>query len=171
MSTIPANLNPLSPNGFQFSIQKLPELTYFAQQVALPSINLPNVSVYTPFSTAQVAGDTLTYEPLTIDFLVDEDMANYLAISDWIVAMGFPQSYQQYISFQNKDNVNISELARNYSDATLQILDSSNNPIQTVTFVNLVPTSIGSLTFLSTSNDVSYLTCSATFDYTYYKFQ
>jgi len=171
MSTIPANLNPLSPNGFQFSIQKLPELTYFAQQVALPSISLPNVSVYTPFSTAQVAGDVLTYEPLTIDFLVDENMANYLAISDWIVAMGFPESYQQYISYQNKDNINISELAKNYSDATLQILNSSNNPIQTITFVDLVPTSLGNMTFLSTSDSVNYVTCSVTFDYTYFKFQ
>ena len=170
MATLPANLNPLSPNGFQFSIQKLPELTYFAQQVALPSINLPNIAVNTPFSTMQIAGDTLTYEPLSIDFLVDEDMSNYLAINDWIIAMGFPENYQQYISWQNKDNINISELAKNYSDATLQILDSSNNPIQTVTFVDVIPTSLGNMTFLSTSNDVSYITVNVTFDYSYFKF-
>ena len=170
MATLPANLNPLSPNGFQFSIQKLPELTYFAQQVALPSINLPNIAVNTPFSTMQIAGDTLTYEPLSIDFLVDEDMSNYLAINDWIIAMGFPENYQQYISWQNKDNINISELAKNYSDATLQILDSSNNPIQTVTFVDVIPTSLGNMTFLSTSNDVNYVTCNVTFDYSYFKF-
>lgn len=170
MATLPANLNPLSPNGFQFSIQKLPELTYFAQQVTLPSINLPNIAVNTPFSTMQIAGDTLTYEPLSIDFLVDEDMSNYLAINDWIIAMGFPENYQQYISWQNKDNINISELAKNYSDATLQILDSSNNPIQTVTFVDVIPTSLGNMTFLSTSNDVSYITCNVTFDYSYFKF-
>jgi hypothetical protein len=170
MATLPANLNPLSPNGFQFSIQKLPELTYFAQQVALPSINLPNISVNTPFSAMQIAGDTLTYEPLSIEFLVDEDMANYLAINDWIIAMGFPENYQQYISWQNKDNINISELAKNYSDATLQILDSSNNPIQTVTFVDVIPTSLGNMTFLSTSSDVNYVTCNVTFDYSYFKF-
>jgi len=170
MATLPANLNPLSPNGFQFSIQKLPELTYFAQQVALPSINLPNISINTPFSTLQIAGDTLTYESLSIDFLVDENMSNYLAISDWIIAMGFPETYDQYISWQNKDSINISELAKNYSDATLQILDSSNNPIQTVTFVDIIPTSLGNMTFLSTSSDVNYITCNVTFEYSYFKF-
>ena len=170
MATIPTNLNPLSPNGFQFSIKKLPELTYFAQQVALPNISLPNISIETPFSTIQIAGNTLTFEPLSIDFLVDENMSNYLAISDWIIAMGFPETRDQYTSWQNKDNVNISELAKNYSDATLQILDSSNNPIQTITFVDIIPTSLGNMTFLSTSTDVTYVTCNCSFDYSYYKF-
>lgn len=168
MATIPTNINPLSPNGFQFSIQKLPELTYFAQQVALPSINLPNVAVNTPFSTIQIAGDLLNYDPLSIDFLVDESMANYLAIRDWIIAMGFPEDYQQYISYLNKDNANIGKLANNHSDGTLQILGSNNVPIHTITFVDLVPISLGNMTFVSTSSDVSYITCNAIFEFTYF---
>jgi hypothetical protein len=170
MATLPANLNPLSPNGFQFSIQKLPELTYFAQQVSLPSINLPNVSVNTPFSTMQMAGDLLTFEPLSIDFLVDESMANYLAISDWMLSMGFPENYEQYISYLNKDDTSFSKLSNNHSDATLQILGSNNLPIQTITFVDLVPTFLGNMSFVSTSTDVNYITCTATFEYSYYKF-
>jgi hypothetical protein len=171
MSTsIPENINPLSPNGFLFSIQKLPKLSYFAQQVSIPSINLPNIQANTPFSTIQIAGGLLTYEPLSIDFLVDENMANYLSISDWIVAMGFPENYQQYISWQNKDSLGLSELAKNYSDATLQILDSSNSVIQTVTFVDIIPTSLGNMSFLTTSTDVNYITCNVTFDYSYFHF-
>ena len=107
----PPNLNPLSPNGFQFSIKKLPELIYFAQEVELPGITLPTISENTPFSTMKIAGDLMSYEPLDITFMVDEKMSNYMAIHDWIVAMGFPQNYQQYISWQNKDNVLLNELA------------------------------------------------------------
>ena len=170
MATLPSNINPLSPNGFQFSIQKLPELTYFAQQVSLPSIILPNVGVNTPFSTMQLAGDLLTFEPLSIDFIVDESMANYLAISDWLITLGFPENYEQYISYLNKDNTKFNKLAKNHSDATLQILGSNNLPIKTITFVDLVPTSLGNMTFLTTSSDVTYITCNVVFGYTYYKF-
>ena len=166
----PANLNPLSPNGFQFSIKKLPELIYFAQEVELPGITLPTISENTPFSTMKIAGDLMSYEPLDITFMVDEKMSNYMAIHDWIVAMGFPQNYQQYISWQNKDNVLLNELAKNYSDGVLQILGSNNVPIQTVTFVDLIPTSLGSIQFTSTSEDVVYIVCTATFEYSYYTF-
>jgi len=171
MSTLPANINPLSPNGFQLSIQKFPEISYFAQQVSLPSINLPNIPSNTPFSTIQMAGDLLTYEPLSIDFIVDENMSNYLSISNWIISMGFPESYDQYASFIENDKINSGSFKNNHSDATLQILDSNNNPVKTVTFVDLVPTSLGNMSFLTTSTDVNYITCNCTFEYTYFKFQ
>ena len=171
MSTLPANLNPLSSNGFQFSIKKLPELTYFAQQVSIPGINLPNVVYDTPFVQLKLPGVQLTYETLNIEFIVDENMSNYLAISDWLVALGFPEAYDQYISWQNRDKTPfLSDLAKNSSDGILEVLGSNNMPVQTVQFVDLIPTSLGAITFITTSNDVQYITCNATFEYTYYKF-
>jgi hypothetical protein len=168
----PTNLNPLSPNGFQFSIQKLPELTFFAQQVSIPGISLPNAVYDTPFVQIKVPGTLLTYETLNVEFIVDENMSNYLAIADWMLALGFPENYQQYISWQSKDKTPfLSELAKNSSDATLEILGSNNKPIQTVTFVDLIPTSLGAISFITTSNDVQYITCSVSFEYSYYKFQ
>ena len=171
MATIPENLNPLSPNGFQFSIQKLPELTYFSQQVSIPGISLPNAIFNTPFSQVKIAGDLLSYDPLSIDFLVDEKMSNYLALYDWIIAMGFPENYEQYISWQGKfKSPFLSEIAKNFSDATLTILGSNNMPIQNITFVDLIPTNLGAITFNTTSTDVQYITCNATFEYSYFKF-
>ena len=171
MALIPENLNPLSPNGFQFSIQKLPELTYFAQQVSIPGISLPNTFFNTPFSQVKVAGDVLTYESLNVEFLVDEKMSNYLALYDWIIAMGFPENYDQYISWQGKFNSPfLSEIAKNFSDATLTILGSNNVPIQTITFVDLIPTNLSQISLTTTSTDVNYITCTATFEYSYYKF-
>jgi hypothetical protein len=40
-------------------------------------------------------------------------MANYQAIYNWIVALGFPESYDQYITFTGNDTNNYSELAKN----------------------------------------------------------
>jgi hypothetical protein len=106
-----------------------------------------------------------------VQFLVDENMENYKSIYNWIIALGFPNSYDQYTSFiDSDDRALIGELAKNYSDGTLSILGSNNSVSQTVQFIDMFPTSIESLTFQSTNQDVQYLIGSATFRYGYYKF-
>jgi hypothetical protein len=124
-----------------------------------------------PFRTTPVPGETLTYDQLTVQFLVDENMSNYKAIYNWIVALGFPTSYDEYITFIDDDDRGItSELAKNYSDATLQILGANNSAIQTVQIVDMFPMALDSLMFQSTNQDVNYLVGNATFRYSYYKF-
>jgi len=168
--SIPAGLNPLSPNGFNFSISKAPNITFFCQQAVIPGIMLGDPTFSTPFSTQPLPGETLQYDPLTVEFLIDEQMLNYNMIYNWIVALGFPESYQQYTTLLENDDTQYDELAQNYSDATLQVLDSNNNPIRSVTFYDAFPTSLETLTFASTNEGVNYLIGSATFKFGYYKF-
>ncbi len=169
MASIPSQLNPLSPNGFQFSIQKLPDITFFSQQVNLPGIILGEPTFATPFSTQPVPGDTLQYEPLNLQFLVDENMMNYKILYNWIVALGFPESYDQYIGHNAADQTAYGELAKNYSDATLQVLDSNNQVVQTIQFYDVFPTNIESMSFASTNDDVNYIIGNATFKFGWYK--
>jgi hypothetical protein len=168
-TSIPSNLNPLSPNGFQFSITKLPDITFHCQQVNLPGINLGEPTFSTPFSTQPVPGDTLQYDPLTVQFLVDENMENYKRLYNWIVALGFPESYDQYIAHNASDTTAYGELAKNYSDATLQILDSNNQAIQTLQFYDVFPTTIDSVLFSATNDDVNYVVANVTFKFGWYK--
>ena len=168
---IPSNINPLSPNGFMFTIQKLPELNFFAQSVNLPGITLGSPEYGNPFQVQPIPGESLTYDQLTVQFLIDENMTNYQAIYNWIVALGFPNDYEQYTTFVSEDNRGItSELATNYSDATLQILSGNNQVVKTVQFVDLFPIALDSLQFAGTNTDVQYLIGNATFRYGYYKF-
>lgn len=168
---VPDNINPLSPNGFKFSITKLPELTFFAQEVNLPGLQLGEPEFGTPFARVPVPGETLTYDTFEIRFLIDEKMKNYKSIYAWLIALGFPENYNQYTNFIEQDQINtISELAANYSDATLQILTNTNNPNQVVQFYDIFPISLSSLTFQTLNQDVNYLGASATFKFSYYKF-
>lgn len=168
---IPSNINPLSPNGFMFSIEKLPELTYFCQEVNIPGITLGEPALFNPFAQVPVPGDSLTYDSLNVKFLVDEDMTNYIAIYNWIVALGFPQSYDQYINFVSESQFgSLGELAKNYSQATLSILGNTNTPKKYIQFVDIFPTNIGTLTFQSTNQDVQYIVGDATFRFSYYTF-
>jgi hypothetical protein len=167
---IPSNINPLSPNGFLFNILKLPNLSFFCQSVNLPGITLGAPEFGNPFNVAPIPGETLTYDQLSVQFLVDEQMANYQSIYNWIVALGFPESYQQYVTFVSNDTNNYSELAKNYSDGTLQILGADNLTVKIVQFYDMFPVSLDSLQFAGTNNDVQYLIGNATFRYGYYKF-
>lgn len=168
---VPNNINPLTPNGFMFNVTKLPEVDFFCQQINLPGITLGAPEFGTPFSMAPIPGETLTYDTLNIQFLVDEGMQNYKSIYNWIIALGFPKDYNQYTNFTNQDTINrFSELATNYSDGVLQILGSSNNPIQAIQFRDMFPVGLESLTFASTNTDVQYLVGNATFKFGYYEF-
>jgi len=169
---VPDNINPLSPNGFMFSVQKLPEVTFFCQEANLPGITIGAPEFANPFSLQPIPGETITYDTLNVKFLVDEHMHNYLSIFNWITALGFPQGYDQYVSYFSEDQRGVlKELVKNYSDGTLSILNSSNKVVKNVHFVDMFPVSLDSLVFQSDNNDVQYLVGNVTFRYGYYKFE
>ena len=168
---VPTNINPLSPNGFMFTIAKLPELSFFCQEINLPGISLGEPAMFNPFAQVPIPGETLTYDSLNVKFLIDENMDNYVSIYNWIVALGFPNNYDQYVNFVSANQIgSLSELAKNYSGATLQILNNTNTTSKTIEFVDLFPTNIGSISFMSTNQDVQYLVGDATFRFSYYTF-
>lgn len=167
---IPPDINPLSPNGYRFAITKLAGLTYWCQQLEIPGLILGAPEYTTPFTTQPIPGETLTYNQLNVQFLIDENMTNYMQIYNWIVALGFPNDYSQYIAFLADDTTNYAELAKNFSDGIVQILGSNNEPIKEIQFVDMFPTSLESITFSSTNDGVTYLVGQASFRYGYYKF-
>ena len=168
---IPENINPLSPNGFLFTLQRLSKLSYFCQEVSLPAITLPEATQLTPFSKVPLSGDQIDFGPLTIQFMIDAKMENYKAIHNWIIGLGFPEDYSQYTTVVGSAiPASLSEVAQSSSDATLIILGNDNNPIQTIQFADCVPQSLESITFTSTSQDVTYLIGSVQFMYSYYRF-
>jgi hypothetical protein len=167
---VPTNINPLSPNGFNFSIQKMPEVSFFCQEVNLPGLTLPAIELLNPMGYTPFAGDAISWDDLTIQFLVDENMANYKSLYDWIVGLGFPTDHGQFQDYADSQNNYSGRLMKEYSDGTLQILGSNNQPVQTIRYVDIVITSLGAMTFQSTNTDVNYLIGNATFKYTSFEF-
>lgn len=170
---IPSNINPLQANGFLFGIQKLPEIKFFCQEANLPDLQLPSADMENPLVIAPLPGEKLSFGEVTITFLIDENMDNYVAVHNWMIGLGFPESHEQYSNFisSRTDAINTNHLLAGYSDGTLQILNSSNNPIRTIRFVDMFPTSLQSLQLQSTQTETVYLAGTATFRYTYYKFE
>lgn len=166
----PESVNPLSPNGFKFSIVRIPEVSYFVQEVSIPEISLPPITQFTPFGKTPTTGDTLEFADLRINFLIDSNLANYKALFNWIRGLGFPSNYGQYTEQVTTENKRLSENASAASDATLLILGNTNNVIQIIRFSDCYITNLSSLSFITTSSSVDYLVGNASFKYSTYDF-
>ena len=45
-------------------------------------------------------GDQLTFDNLTVNFIVDEFLENYLSLHEWLIGIGFPKSRKQFSDFK-----------------------------------------------------------------------
>lgn len=164
----PENLNPLSPNGFTLAIDKLPDLTFFSQNVGLPGLSLGSANASSSLVDYGVAGDKIEFEPLTVEFLVDEGMKNYNAIADWMISLGFPESHEQYKQFLSEAKEKY-ELSASTADGIVSILGSNNTAVAEYQFADLYPISLSNLGMTSTANDVDYVVATVEFRYTFMK--
>ena len=185
----PTKLDYAAATQFKFNITKLPKVEFFCTSVNIPGITLGETSQDTPLKTIPIPGDELTYGSLNVDFMIDENLENYREIHGWLTGLGFPKSHTQFETFINagSDRFPTSNATANsreagkvddvgfdvgaqYSDATLSILSSKNNPIMEVRYVDLYPTSLSGLTYDQQAGDTSYLSASVSFNYQIYEF-
>lgn len=167
----PENINPLTSNGFMFRLDRIPEMSYFSQKISIPTLTAEPASVGTPLIRYDLAGDQMVFDTLSVDFLVDAEMKNYIALFNWIRGSSFPEDNRQYTD-QVREGIKNgkSEVQALESDATMVVLNNLNTPIQTIRFVDCIITSLGALNFDSTNETVNYVTANATFAYSYYDF-
>lgn len=168
---MPDNINPLYPANFIFSVHKAPELTFFVQDVNMPDMSLGNATYATPLTDIPVPGDKINFGQLTISFLVDEKFSNYSQLTEWMLALGFPDDHQRFTSFTKKQENNLSEHLKTVSDATLGIIDAANHPVATYTFIDCFPISLGGWQYSSKNTDTTPITATVTFLFDHFKLQ
>jgi hypothetical protein len=171
---------------WRLAFNRLPKTTWFCTAANVPGITLGEAQYATPMSDMFVTGDKLTFETLNITFLVDEELQNYRELWDWLVGMGSPVSHSQWETTLAKGDGAIRtfstpdadprtkstyEESNLYSDATLIVYSSKNQPKVEVKFKNMFPTSLSSLEYSQEATDVEYFKASATFRYLYYEFE
>jgi hypothetical protein len=166
------NRNFLSPVGFKFILNRCPKVAFFSNSANVPGLTLGVVEQPTYLKNIDTPGDKISFEDLTVRFLVDENLENYMEIQNWIRGLGFPDSLDEIYDLQRQQkyvDTTDSKLMDIYSDGTLQILTSSNNPNFKLKFKDLWPYSLSNLQFDATDSDIEYLTAEATFKYTIYE--
>ena len=162
------NRNFLSGVGFKFNLAKFPKVDFFSNSARIPELNLELTSQPSYLKTIDVPGERLTYGDLTLRFLVDENMENYISVYTWLKGLGFPESTKEFKNLTT-DRDGIRDPKEAFCDGTLRILNSNYREVAQVKFKDLFPTSLTSLDFDATNTDVEYLTAEASFKYTIYE--
>ena len=170
-----ANRNYMSPVGFKLVLTKTPKVDFLCQSANIPSISMGTAIQPSYLKDIPVPGDKVLYDDLTVSFLVDEKMENYLAIHKWITGLGYPESRGQYDQLRKDDNRTDSIIGDDgdpryfeFSDATLQVLNSNYKPSVLINFKDTFPISLSTLDFDVTTRDYNYFTAQVTFKYTIY---
>jgi len=168
------NRNFLSPTGFKFALKRSPAAAFFCNQANIPSLDLGVAQQTSYLKDIDIPGDKIVFGDLTLRFLVDEDLFNYMEIQNWIRGLGYPEKLSQ-LDDLNKNGKIISKFGQKgeniYSDATLQVLSSSLIPKFQIMFKDVFPYSLSTITFDATDTDIEYFTADVSFKYTIYDMQ
>ena len=142
----PKNINYLSSVQFKFELVGYPELNFFVQGVNLPGLSMQAAQMPFPRQPGvQKNLGVIEFEMLSIQFLVDEYLKNYITIWEWMM---------------NKDASNTS--------AVLTLLSSQMNPFLEVHFNAIFPIGLSELLFDSTSVEPEYKVANLTMSYRNY---
>jgi hypothetical protein len=88
-------------------------------------------------------------------------MSNFIEIFNWIVGLGFPETFDQYERLKNsKDSL--------LTDISIVIMNSHKNPNIEVQFKDCFPTGISDVNLDTTQTDVVYPQATVSFSFVNY---
>ena len=165
------NRNFLSPTGFKFILTRSPKVAFFCNQANIPDLNLGVAVQPSYLKDIDTPGDKIVFGDLNLKFLVDENLENYMEIQNWIRGLGYPESLEEIYDLQKSGIINPKYQQKSmniYSDGTLQILSSNLIAKFNVSFKDLFPYSLSTISFDATDTDIQYFTADVSFKYTIY---
>lgn len=171
MANLTENFNYLQPTSFKLTIDRrnYPNLEFFCQNITHPGMIMSSVEVpYQKVSGVPFPGDKLTFNELSCNIILDENLKGYSEMFDWM----------RRLLDTNLNTSAVSRAARRgnamvnpptYADITLSILSSHNNLTKQVRYIDCVPTSLGDIVFESTSSGTEFIVFSSSFRFNYFE--
>ena len=162
-----SNLSNLAAPQFKLVFHKLPKTVFRCQSVNVPGLNLSEIEQPSPTQMIPIPGDALTYDELNISFVVDEDLANWREIQEWIIGLGFPNSTDEYKALKATDTTR-TKFGGLYSDAT--VISLTNNSLANKQFIyrNCFPISLTGIDFDSGDTEIGPIISDASFRFMQY---
>ena len=150
MTTI--NKSLLSKNNFRLLIDKVPNVEFFVKSVNIPGLQFTETVAAAGIGLdAFFPGDKISFEALSVSFLVDEDLQNFKEIFDWmdsIVPVSDPSDFKHYVSAKSTTTGESSAIDNDlnqYSDITLVTNTNKNIPNKYFRFHDAFPISLSGI--------------------------
>ena len=177
-----SGLDYADPTKFKFQISKLPRVEFNCIQANIPGITLTEINQPTRLMPVRIPGNDLTFEDLTVTFIVDEDLTNYRSVHDWMTGLAQVDSDDKYRALitDGGDRMPLSQQANLqdagrvtsatndgaiFSDAKLITLSNRNIPMVEITFRDTYPKSLSALEYNQNATDIEYLQATVTLGY------
>lgn len=161
MANLTENFNYLQPTSFKLVIDRrnYPNLEFFCQNVTHPGMIMSSAEVpFRKVAGVPFPGDTLTFNELSTNIILDENMQGYDEMFAWM----------RRLLDTNMGSVT-TQAVSSYADITLSILSSHNNTTKQVRYIDCIPTSLGDINFTSTSGGTEFITFNASFRFNYFE--
>jgi len=162
----PTQKNFLPGNNFKFLMRRAPNVQWFCQTVNLPNLLAPETKEPNPFMGRHMPGGAVDHESLMISFKVAEDMANYLEIFNWLIAITDSKDFDGYRILHAEPPYSDKGLR---SEIVVTVLNSNKQPAFEIVYHDCFPVDLYGWTFDTTLTDTDYPICRARFEYQYFE--
>jgi hypothetical protein len=162
MAVCSTNTNPLYNSYFRLVFGRgTSQMELMCQKVNLPGISIPDQPQPTRLGTTiPVPNMVANFEPLSVEFVVDSELTNWISLYSWI---------RNITNISNDDQNNITYQEWHYS-ANLFLYDPATNcEILRAKFNYIIPIKLGGIFFQSDSADVLVQKCQCSFKYSYFE--
>jgi len=167
LPTSSSNPNLLSNVSFNMSMGRFPGMNFYVQSVTLPGVSLSEIIVPTgaPRIPYKEISGSAQFEPLSVTFMIDEDMTNYFEIWNWVqIVAGINAS--AYNDLLDADPMKTSVK----TDINLNVLTSHRNLNIDFKFIEAFPSGVEAITFDLRSPSVDYQPMTVSFSYSHFTF-
>ena len=157
----PTSTNYLYQTFYKFQMRRLPKVNYFMQKVSLPDFASGGpIEQPTRFVSVKHPSRNVSFDNLSIEFLVDENLENWRELYDWMRTIYLVDDYRKFES----------ETSTHFTEGSILLLNSAMNVNKDIRFHNLLPISLSGIDFDSTDTDLSPRIATATFAFDFYEF-
>ena len=166
----PQGTGLLQPSKFILTFDRIKTVQYYCQSVNIPGVNLGQAPINLPSGDIYAPGNKITYNPLNIHFLIDSRLEGWQELHSWYRSIASPESFQERKTLTAMQNQYAMNKKNNYSDATLTVLSSLNNPILRVQFTNCFPITLSDEIFDSAQSADDTISADGNFMFDYFNF-
>lgn len=159
------NINTLSGSHFTFKLNNFPDLNFTIQTINLPGITGSPVKVSTPVGYTWQSQDTISYEFLSMSFIVDESLQNWISVYNWMRSLAPTHLNNAELVNQYKLWAKEKDL---YGDGVLYILTNSLHWNVKISLKNIFPISLSGCNFSTQDSEDRKLFSKVSFAYDYY---
>ena len=117
---------------------------------------------YKQLSGIPLTGAKLTYNELSANLILDENLSSYDEMYNWMRRLLTQEEIPAI-----KRNFR-TKVVPTYSDIVVSILSSHNNKTKQIKYIDCIPIALGDITFESTATGTEFVTFAISFRFSYF---